>query len=200
MLERSLNTQPRDPDAGPDAPQAARSAPRQGERPGPKPAPLEIVQLIRAHHQEVYRYAFRLTGQVADAEDVTQQTFLIAHGKLHQLRDPSKVRGWLFAILRSCYLKSRRKAVPVPAGSIALDVNHIPQAVDEDSIDPSQLQAAINQLPEQFKLVVVMHYFEQASYKQIAESLEIPIGTVMSRLSRAKGRLRAMLLTSAPPV
>jgi RNA polymerase sigma-70 factor (ECF subfamily) len=64
-------------------------------------------------------------------------------------------------------------------------------------VDKEALQAAINGLPDEFKLVVVMFYFEQRSYKEIAEQLRIPIGTVMSRLTRAKSRLRACLLETS---
>ena len=209
MINRSLKRESEGVDQAASDPDVADPDVADGQRPPVESAPLEnasleiapleIAQLIHEHHQDIYRYAFRLTGQQADAEDVTQQTFLIAHGKLHQVRDPAKVRGWLFAILRSCYLKSKRKKQPVAAGAIALDIDHIPQSVDDDKIDRTLLQSAVNRLPDEFKLVVVMYYFEQASYKEIAESLQIPIGTVMSRLSRAKSRLRGMLLTSEAP-
>src|SRR4051812_33527838 len=69
---------------------------------------VEIAGLIAAHHAPLYRYAYRLTGMAADAEDLTQQAFLIAQQKLHQLREAERAAGWLYAILRSCYLKWRR--------------------------------------------------------------------------------------------
>ena len=167
----------------------------------------DIAALIARYHADVYRYAFRLAGNVVDAEDLTQQAFLVAHQRLHQLREPDKADRWLFAIVRSCYLKSRRRERPVAAASLELDIDNIPERVDDDSeIDSQRLQLALNELPDEFRLVLVMFYFEDCSYQEIAEQLEIPPGTVMSRLSRAKGHLRKLLTRRAaddnapPPV
>src|SRR5262245_41166120 len=76
------------------------------------PEPLGIEQLIREHHVDAYRYAYRLTGDHADAEDLVQQTFLVAHQKLHQLREPGRARAWLFSVLRSCFFKTHRRSTP----------------------------------------------------------------------------------------
>lgn len=158
---------------------------------------IDISTLIVDHHAAMYRYAYRLSGNQSDAEDLTQQAFLIGHQKLHQLRDPSKVRGWLYTILRTCFLKSCRKKQPVAAGAIELEVDDIPQIEKkDDNFDVEQLQLALNELPEEFRLVLAMYYFEECSYREIAAKLELPIGTVMSRLSRAKSRLRGALLTT----
>lgn len=158
---------------------------------------LDIRQVIAEFHRDVYRYAFRLSGNAEDAEDLTQQTFLMAHQRLHQVRDPAKVDRWLYAVLRSCYLKSVRRSRPISASSVEIDVDEIPAEPHEDGIDRQLLQMAVDDLPDRLKIVVVMFYFEHASYQQIAEALDVPMGTVMSRLSRAKGRLRQRLLRSA---
>jgi RNA polymerase sigma-70 factor (ECF subfamily) len=184
------------------AEQSVAAGSQGGERPNAaQPAaertvatPSDVARLITEHHEAVYRYAYRLAGGAPDAEDLTQQTFLIAQQRLHQLREPEKARGWLYAVLRSVYLKSRRKPHPVPAANLELDVDKLPDpAVPAEGFDPELLQAAINGLPDEFKLVVLMFYFEDCSYKEIAEQLNLPLGTVMSRLSRAKGRLREVL-------
>jgi RNA polymerase sigma-70 factor (ECF subfamily) len=155
---------------------------------------IDLPELVREHHAVVYRYACRLCGCAADAEDLTQQTFLIAHQKVHQLRAALAVRAWLLAVVRSCFLKSVRKPRPMPAADIDLLVN---EAADNgsaaESIDREELTAALNELPDDFRLVLLMFYFEELSYQQIAEQLEIPMGTVMSRLSRAKEHLRRRL-------
>lgn len=152
-----------------------------------------IEWLVVQYHADVYRYAYRLSGNQPDAEDLAQQTFLIAHQRLEQLREPDKAAAWLFAILRSCYLKSQRRRRPVAAASLELDVEAIPDIVTEEEVDSDLLQLAIDELPDDYKLVLVMFYFEECSYKEIAAKLGIPIGTVMSRLARAKGRLRGRL-------
>ena len=157
---------------------------------------MDVAQLATEYHRPLYRYAYRLTGSEADAEDLTQQTFLIAQGKLEQLRDLGKVRSWLFTVLLNCYLKSRRKRTPIPAGNLELDVDTIPEEIPrEHDIDQQRLQKAIDDLPDEFKVVLVMFYFDQISYKAIAAELDVPLGTVMSRLSRAKGHLRQRLLS-----
>ena len=161
--------------------------------------PSNIERLVAEHHAALYRYAYRLAGSPADAEDLTQQTFLAAHRKLAQLRSAEAGRGWLFSILRNCYLKTQRKRTPLSAASVDLDVNGLPDTrPTETSIDREQLQAAIDELPDEFKLVVLMFYFESRSYREIAETLDMPVGTVMSRLSRAKGHLRRRLFEAEP--
>jgi len=157
--------------------------------------------LVLAHYQSVYRYAFRLTGSICDAEDLTQQTFLVAQRKLHQLREPEKVDRWLFAVLRSCFLKNRRKIRPVAAAKLELNVDEVPDpgagSGEQDEVDEEQLQRALNELSDDHKIVLLMFYFEDLSYKEIAARLNVRMGTVMSRLSRAKGWLRKCLLVGA---
>jgi RNA polymerase sigma-70 factor (ECF subfamily) len=163
---------------------------------GGTPPEWDLARLIHEHHGSLYRYAFRLTGNTADAEDLAQQTFVIAHEKLHQVRQAANVRGWLFAVLRNCFLKSRRRPRPLSGSGIDLDVRDVAEdAIAAETIDREQLQHALNALSDEFRLVLVMFYFEECSYKEIAEKLEIPLGTVMSRLSRAKQRLRERLVS-----
>ena len=135
-------------------------------------------------------------GSAADAEDLVQQVFLVAHQKLDQIRDAQSVRAWLFTVLRNCYLKRRRKEIGLPLAD--LDVGSLPEEPPVESFDSEALQAAINALDDEFKIVVLMFYFEQYSYREIAEQLEIPLGTVMSRLSRAKAHLRRRLGEAHP--
>lgn len=156
--------------------------------------PVEIAQLVADHHAAVFRYAYRLAGVTCDAEDLTQQAFLAAHMNLDQLREPEHSRGWLFAILRSCYLRMCRQRRPIAAANLDLDLNALPDDLPEEwVVDSDELQQAINELPDEFKLVVLLFYFEGCSYREISEKLNVPTGTVMSRLSRAKARLRARL-------
>jgi RNA polymerase sigma-70 factor (ECF subfamily) len=157
-------------------------------------SPVDVRQLVVDHHAVVYRLAYRLTGNQADAEDVAQQTFLQAHQTLHQLQSPENPLPWLFAIARSCWMKSYRRRRPVSAASVELNVDEVPETQDDDDFDFERLQSALDDLPAEYKLVVTMFYFEEASYKEIAAELAIPIGTVMSRLARAKRQLRQRLV------
>ena len=156
---------------------------------------LDLPSLVAAHAEVLYRYAFRLSGSAADAEDLTQQTFLIAHQKLGHVREADCVRGWLLAVLRRTYLKAAKRSRPVRLLQVAFDIDNIPQeVVDHWEIDRELLQAAIDELPDANKLVLLSYYFEDLSYREIAERFGLPIGTVMSRLSRAKDHLRTRLL------
>ena len=152
----------------------------------------DVAQLVAEHHQAVYRYAYRLTGSVQDAEDLTQQVFLAAQRKMGQLRRIGSSRAWLFAILRNCFLKDRQRRRPALAVDMALNMEFVPASPPGEDVDHDRLQKVLNRLPDAFRLVVMMFYFEECSYREIAERLEMPIGTVMSRLARAKGQLRSM--------
>lgn len=154
----------------------------------------EIAQLVAEHHQAAYRYAYRLTGSVHDAEDLTQQVFLVAQQKLGDLRKIENAKAWLFAILRNCFLKSVQRRQPVLAIDLPLTMELVEESGDAEEVDRDRVQQALDRLPEASRVVLVMFYFEDCSYREIAERLEMPIGTVMSRLARAKGFLRSVLL------
>ncbi len=160
---------------------------------------LDITRLVDEHLPALYAYAYRLTGSVDEAEDLTQQTFLVAQQKIGQLRESIKVQAWLLRVLRNGFLKSRRKRVPVVASQIEMDVSQFSEDPGaEFHWDTERLQQALDELPDEFRAVVLMFYFEELSYRQIAEQLDVPIGTVMSRLSRAKHNLREKLLRHQP--
>jgi RNA polymerase sigma-70 factor (ECF subfamily) len=155
----------------------------------------EMARLVLEHHAALYAYAYRLTGSQVDAEDLTQTVFLIAHRKLHQVRLKKSIRGWLYTILRNCYLKSRRGHHDLSATAVEMDLNGLEDLHPRDTeIDAEALQAAIDKLPDEYKLVVMMFYFEGSSYTEISRELELPMGTVMSRLSRSRDHLRRSLL------
>jgi RNA polymerase sigma-70 factor (ECF subfamily) len=153
----------------------------------------QMTRLVVDNQAALYRYAYRLTGNTVDAEDLTQQTFLQAQTSLHQLRDVNQARGWLFTILRNCFLKSQRKWAPAPETDLRTSLANLPERLAETTIDQERLQAGLDELPAEFKVVLLMYYFEEFSYREIAERLNLPLGTVMSRLSRGKRHLRTRL-------
>lgn len=153
-----------------------------------------IQSLVHEHYAVLYRYAYRLTGKTADAEDLVQQTFLAAQEKLHQLRDAHAARGWLFQILRRHFLKACRKRSPQNEADARLDMNSVSADVEpQPPFDAELIQQKLDELPDRFRLALLMYYFEEKSYESIAQELEIPIGTVMSRLARARAHLRSRL-------
>jgi RNA polymerase sigma-70 factor, ECF subfamily len=162
---------------------------------------LDIARLVAEHHAAVYRYAYRLSRSAADAEDLTQEVFLAAQQNLGQLRDPALGLSWLFTILRNRYLKNAQRRRPVVAANLKLNLDGFAEPVQEEPIDPQRLQGLLDELPEKHRFVLVMFYFDNCSYKQIADELGLPMGTVMSRIARAKAHLRARLVETelCPP-
>jgi RNA polymerase sigma-70 factor (ECF subfamily) len=100
----------------------------------------------------------------------------------------------LLAITRNQFLKTFRRRRPVDSSSLELDVNQVPEDLGKEEIDAERLQVALDEMPEPYRTVLLMFYFEDLSYQEIADSMQVAIGTVMSRLSRAKGQLRYKLL------
>lgn len=158
-------------------------------------ARLEMArQLVRDEYQIVYRFAYRLSGSHADAEDLTQQTYLQACQKLDQLRSGERARPWLLTIVRHCFLKSRKKQRhwSLPGDDAEWVAGR--QPVWPEEIDEEQLQQVLGEMPEVFRTPVLLYYFEEMSYREISSLLDVPIGTIMSRLARGKETLRARLM------
>ena len=158
-------------------------------------SPLTVQRLVEDYYGSLYRYAFRLTGSSADAEDLTQETFCKAQLSFGQLREPARAKPWLFKILRTSFLHRVRADKQHPCISLE-GVGDLSAPVPESlpDIDPEQLQQALNELPEVYRTPIILFYFEEFSYRDVAEQMDLPIGTVMSRLARAKSFLRARLL------
>jgi RNA polymerase sigma-70 factor, ECF subfamily len=157
-------------------------------------AAIDANALIDAHYRSLYRYAYRLGGSAADADDLVQETFGKALPRLATLREPDRAKAWLFRILRNAYLhrvRDEKRSRFVPAEN--LDAHAAPEPAAPPAVDTETLQAALNELDETFRTPLILFYFEEFSYRDIAEQMDLPIGTVMSRLARAKSYLRTKL-------
>src|SRR6185437_449320 len=164
-------------------------------------SPQTVQRLVDEHYVTLYRYAYRLSGSSADAEDLTQEAFCKAQVNFGQLRDPSRAKPWLFSILRNAYLhrvRADRQQHCVPLESVGDLAEPLPEALPD--IDPERLQQVLNELSEVFRTPIILYYFEDFGYREIAEQMDLPIGTVMSRLARAKAYLRTRLLEPSAPV
>jgi RNA polymerase sigma-70 factor (ECF subfamily) len=161
-----------------------------------------VQRLVDEHYAALFRYAYRLCGSAADAEDLTQEAFCKAQQNLAQLREPERAKAWLFSILRNAYLhrlRADRHERCLSLDEVADPAEPMTEALA--AVDPERLQQALNELPEVFRTPVILFYFEDFSYRDIAEQMDLPLGTVMSRLARAKTHLRDRLLPpSSPPV
>jgi RNA polymerase sigma-70 factor (ECF subfamily) len=152
-----------------------------------------IVELI----PRLRRYARALAGDRTAADDLVQDTLERAWSKLHLYRRGTDLRAWLFTVMHNVYVNQRRAARP----STPLD-DEMPEmsqpAREIDTLVLRDLDAAIRRLPEDQREVLLLVALEDMSYDEAAHALEIPIGTVMSRLARAREKLRAML-SGLPP-
>lgn len=155
-----------------------------------------IDGLVDRNYVVVYRYAYRLSGCATTAEDITQEVFVKAIAHLDQLRRPDAERGWLMSITRREFMRWLREiANPVGGRPVPLDTDQV--AGEEGQVrrldDADWVQTALGLLNEDARVVLLMYYFEELSYAEIARQLQIPIGTVMSRLSRGRDYLRLAL-------
>jgi|SRR6516164_117280 RNA polymerase sigma-70 factor (ECF subfamily) len=155
----------------------------------------------------LYSYAVVLSRNRAEAEDLVQETCLRALRAMERLRPDSNIKSWLFTILRNIWLNQLRQSRT--AGEVVeldLDENGANQAVDTakdpyaayaSNIEREQIRSAIQQLPLEFREVVLLREYEELSYEEIATLLSCPVGTVMSRLARARSKLRDLFLVSS---
>jgi RNA polymerase sigma-70 factor, ECF subfamily len=155
----------------------------------------DMEQLVDLYQAPLYRFALGLTGSVHHAADLTQQTFLLWATKGHQLRDVSKVRSWLFTTLHREFLRMRRLDARHPHTDLDSAEPELPAVEPEvwSRLDGRTVLEALHSLEEPFRATLLLFYLEELPYGEIAEALEVPIGTIMSRLSRGKRMLRQRL-------
>ena len=161
--------------------------------------PTEFERVVNDYYQDLYRFAFSLSRNEADATDLTQQTFYRFGTKGDTIRDKSKTKSWLFRTLKNDFLSQTRRAQRfqhLPIEDVEIEIPHEPE--DQSRAFDSQLAvAALQRVDESYRVALSLFYMKGLSYKEIAEALEIPIGTVMSRLSRGKAQLKTALATVA---
>src|ERR1039457_2791287 len=156
---------------------------------------VDFDSLVASYYEPLYQFAFSLARDEADACDLTQQTFCIWAAKGHQLRDASKVKTWLFTTLHREFLGIRRKQTRFPQVELEQAAPELPvvSPASVNRLDTAQVLTALAQLDEIYQAPVALFYLQDCSYNEIAEILEVPMGTVKSRLARGLGRLHGML-------
>lgn len=162
---------------------------------------INFEQLVDDHYEALYRFAMSLVRSPDRAADLVQETFCIWAAKGDQLREASKAKSWLFTTLHREFLAHRRRASRFTddseAAQFAIDNTHSDDEQADRQMDGQRVLELLGELDETFRAPLTLFYLQQHSYKDIAEILEIPIGTVMSRISRGKEILRRKM-TSAP--
>jgi len=156
----------------------------------------QFEAIVSEHYESLYRFALSLTRAESDACDLTQHTFYVWATKGHQVRDLAKTKTWLFTTLYRAFLASKRRQHRFPHSELEDDVAENLQA---DSPEPSaqadvcQVLPALAKVDKSFQAAVALYYLDDCSYKEIAAILEVPVGTVKSRIARGITQLRKIL-------
>ena len=163
--------------------------------------------LVRKYEKQVYNFAYRLTGNYDDANDVAQDAFLRVFNAIGSFRGDASFSTWLFRITTNVFLDERKRAKAHPQASLdeylelgessvarqIVDPSPTPEVVLEESERAQILSKAISDLPEYQRAMVTLYHSQQKSYEEIAEIMDLPIGTVKSRLNRARLALKEKL-------
>jgi RNA polymerase sigma-70 factor (ECF subfamily) len=159
----------------------------------------DFEQIVSQHYESLYKFALSLTRAEADACDLTQQTFYLWATKGHQLRDRGKVKSWLFTILHREFLSIRRRAVRFPHFELNDQNEELPIISPDvvNTLDAARVLELLGQIQVPYLAALSLFYLEDYSYKEIAEILEIPLGTVRSRISRGVRQLQQTILEGA---
>lgn len=169
---------------------------------GPRDGHLRPSIDLREYVDGLYSYALVLSRNRTEAEDLVQETCLRALRAMERLRPESNVKSWLFTILRNIWFNQLRQWRAAPQIELDSDGNGPigvadpakgPHATYVSNIEQEQVRAAIDQLSQEFREIIILREYEELSYQEIATVLECPVGTVMSRLARARSKLRDLL-------
>ena len=164
-------------------------------------------QVVRRYEKRVFNCALRIAGNYNDAADVAQEAFIRAYNSIQTFRGDAVFTTWIYRIVTNVYLDERKKSKSHRQVSldeyIDLEENSVSRQIVDDSPSPEEiveskertraLQAAINSLPDYQRIILTLYSFQHRSYEEMAEILRLPIGTVKSRLNRARLALAEIL-------
>lgn len=165
--------------------------------------------LVRRHERRAYQYAYRLTSNPEEAADVVADAFIRVYGALANFKGNSAFSTWLYRIITNCFLDLRKKdksrlTTSLDQAVIGQSDQEMERQIEDSSPGPDLIsernqreravEDAVQALPEYQRAMIVMYHAEDLSYEEIAEALDLPIGTVKSRLNRARLQLRELLV------
>lgn len=164
-------------------------------------ADFETVAL--PHLNDLYRTARRLIGNTTEAEDIVQETYLQAWKSFHRFQTGTNIRAWLFKILFHVTAHHRRKLFRLPQADVTdemLAETVAFQPSPSQELRDQELLKALQKVPQFYRAVLLLADVQEFSYKEISDILNIPLGTVMSRLSRGRKSLREALPKTSPAI
>ena len=155
----------------------------------------QFEAIVDQYYEALFRFAVSLTRDESSAGDLVQNTFLIWAKKGHQIQDASKVKSWLFTTLHREFLGGKRRQKRFPTHEVESVERELPTVASKAyaQTDAGVVLDALDEIAEVYRVPLTLFYMQQHSYQEIAEQLDVPIGTVMSRLSRGKAQLRSRL-------
>jgi len=158
------------------------------------------------HMKILYNYALRMSGDQLEADDLVQDTYMRAFRFFHKFEKGTNCKAWLFRIMKNCFINKYRKNKKEPSKVDYEDVQNFYDSIRDELVDPNDLEHkvfstlldddvmnALNSLQDDYKTVVILCDLESLSYEEIAEFLDVPIGTVRSRLHRGRKILQRKL-------
>ena len=162
---------------------------------------LDFQSLVDLHYRALFQFAMSLTHSESDAGDLVQETFLIWATKGHQLNDRSKAKSWLFTTLHRQFLESHRHSSRFPHIEISLADAELPKIEPGfiQRLDAPGMLRLLAQVDEHYRAAVALFYLDDHSYNEIAAILEVPLGTVKSRIARGLGQLRELMARADAP-
>ena len=163
---------------------------------------LDFETLVNLHYAGLYRFALSLTRNETEARDLTQQTFYVWAAKGYQLQDPTKVKSWLYTTLHREFLGAERRHNRFPHYELMEVSDELPNVTPSliNKLDSGALLECLARLDPIFQAPVALFYLEEYSYKEIAGILDIPLGTVKSRIARGIGQLQHAILERASAI
>jgi RNA polymerase sigma factor (sigma-70 family) len=163
------------------------------------PSPPDFESLARRYYRDLYYFAFSLAGNAAEASDLVQETFYIWASKGDQLREAARAKSWLFTTLHREFLQIRRRNDRFQEQNIE-EVEHELPRVSADMVARIDAETALGflaKLDERYRAPLALYYLEDYSYLEISGILDVPLGTVQSRIARGKAQLLAMLTSGS---
>jgi RNA polymerase sigma-70 factor (ECF subfamily) len=155
---------------------------------------MDFEGLVARHYAALYRFALSLCGRESEACDLVQETFYLLATKGHQLEDASKAKSWLFTTLYRQFIGSRRRFARFPHQELSEVEDELPPAPElPGRADWAVLSVCLARMDEAFRAPVALFYLEDYSYQEIAGILEVPLGTVKSRIARGIAALQRMM-------